>query len=94
MKIYGKIGINGYSKNNRFAAFILIMHKPYRSCVAFGVYDFEKNITFISKTRDGKKILNEYWVQIIKEILSTNDWNFDIRKMSYSDFKLYQKCTF
>ena len=97
MKIYGKIMVTGYSKNNQVAAFNLMMYKPYKVCICYGIHDFLLERTTIKRTK--KPIpdpeIAENWLDAAKEILATNDWNTDVRiAKTYSDLSLFYKCKY
>lgn len=73
--MYGKIKIVGYSKDNRYASFeIVIKERTKFKHIAYGIYDFVKERTRYNFTRG-----IPYGEEIIKEILSTNDWDINLK---------------
>lgn len=81
-KVYGSIQILGYSHDNRFASFQLYMHKPVKGVVAIGVYNFDQELTLIKKVRRSLgKDLDPYWIEIANKILSTNDWDINVKRI-------------
>lgn len=100
-KVYGTIQINGYSLDNKFASFQLYMYKPCKCVVALGVYNIEQEVTFVRKPARMRKEYSPYWMDLAKKILSSNDWDLNVRKVckrhSYipiSTFnELRNKCT-
>lgn len=79
-KVYGSIQILGYSKDNKFASFNLYIHKPIKGVVAIGVYNFEREVTIIKESKIQKEY-TKYAEDIIKKILSTNDWDINVRRI-------------
>lgn len=77
-KVYGVIQITGYSHDNKFASFQLYMRRPSKLTIAFGIYNFERGVTFIRKTKL-KWEFGVCWLDISKKILATNDWDDNVR---------------
>lgn len=80
--MFGKIEIVGYSKDNRYASFNIRLKKSLKfKYIAYGIYDFVLERTRYNFTLKGMS----YGEEIVREILSTNDWDINLKR----DTKIY-----
>lgn len=73
----GKIIVKGYSKNNRYIGFIIVLFKSIKETIAYGVYDCLQEKTIIRKTKKSSNYTN--WKELVNKILSSNDWDINIK---------------
>lgn len=72
---YWKIQVLGYSPDNRFVGFNLIIYRPKQLCVAYGFYNLELGVTYIRPTFKAFRKYKHKYIDIAKFILATNDWD-------------------